>query len=96
MQSRDSGYPVRFEVDYPEVPSRGLALLGVLFLLKALLLIPHNYNSQHPRNRRLDRLLHWLLGGAHNRQVPPRPLRLRSRRPAMEHKDGLMDVWHGG
>ena len=41
MQSTDSGYPVRFEVDYPEVPSRGLALLGVLFFLKALLLIPH-------------------------------------------------------
>ena len=41
MQSTDSGYPVRFEVDYPEAPSRGLALLGVLFLLKALLLIPH-------------------------------------------------------
>ena len=41
MQSADSGYPVRFEVDYPEAPSRGLALLGVLFLLKVLLLIPH-------------------------------------------------------
>ena len=41
MQSTDSGYPVRFEVDYPEAPSRGLALLGVLFLLKVLLLIPH-------------------------------------------------------
>ena len=41
MQSADSGYPVRFEVDYPEAPSRGLALLGALFLIKALLLIPH-------------------------------------------------------
>ena len=41
MQSADSGYPVRFEVDYPDAPSRGLALLGVLFFLKALLLIPH-------------------------------------------------------
>ena len=41
MQSTDSGYPVRFEVDYPEAPSRGLALLGVLFLFKVLLLIPH-------------------------------------------------------
>ena len=41
MQSTDSGYPVRFEVDYPDTPSRGLALLGVLFFLKALLLIPH-------------------------------------------------------
>ena len=34
-------YPVNFEVDYPEVPSRGLALLGALLFLKALLLIPH-------------------------------------------------------
>ncbi len=41
MQSGDSGYPVRFEVDYPDAPSRGLALLGVLFFLKGLLLIPH-------------------------------------------------------
>ena len=41
MQSADSGYPVRFEVDYPEAPSRGLALLGVLFFIKGLLLIPH-------------------------------------------------------
>ena len=41
MQSGDTGYPVRFEVDYPEAPSRGLALLGVFFLLKPLLLIPH-------------------------------------------------------
>ena len=41
MQSADSGYPVRFEVDYPEAPSRGLALLGALFFLKVLLLIPH-------------------------------------------------------
>ena len=41
MQSADSGYPVRFEVDYPEAPSKGLALLGVLFLIKGLLLIPH-------------------------------------------------------
>ena len=41
MQSADSGYPVRFEVDYPEAPSRGLALLGVLFFIKGLLLLPH-------------------------------------------------------
>ena len=41
MQSADSGYPVRFEVDYPDAPSRGLALLGVLFFIKGLLLIPH-------------------------------------------------------
>ena len=34
-------YPVRFDVDYPEVPSRGLALLGALLFLKGLLLIPH-------------------------------------------------------
>ena len=34
-------YPTRLEVDYPESPSRVLALLGVIFFLKALLLIPH-------------------------------------------------------
>ena len=36
-----SDYPVRFEVDYPEVPSRGLAFLGILLFIKPLLLIPH-------------------------------------------------------
>ena len=34
-------YPTRLEVDYPESPSRVLALLGVIFFLKWLLLIPH-------------------------------------------------------
>ena len=34
-------YPTKLEVDYPESPSRVLALLGVIFVLKALLLIPH-------------------------------------------------------
>lgn len=34
-------YPTRLDVDYPESPSRVLALLGVLFVLKGLLLIPH-------------------------------------------------------
>ena len=34
-------YPVRFEADYPESPSRLLALLGVIFWIKGLLLIPH-------------------------------------------------------
>ena len=34
-------YPVKFDVYYPEVPSRGLALLGALLFLKGLLLIPH-------------------------------------------------------
>ena len=34
-------YPTKLEVDYPESPSRVLALLGVIFFLKALLLIPH-------------------------------------------------------
>ena len=33
-------YPTRLEVDYPESPSRVLALLGVLFI-KWILLIPH-------------------------------------------------------
>ena len=37
-QSMD--YPTRLEVDYPESPSRVLALLGVIFV-KLVLLIPH-------------------------------------------------------
>lgn len=36
-----SGYPVQLEVEYPERSSRLLALLGVLFFIKGLLLIPH-------------------------------------------------------
>lgn len=36
-----SDYPVRLEVEYPESPSRGMAFLGVIFPIKALLLIPH-------------------------------------------------------
>ena len=38
--SRDE-YPVTLEVGYPEAPSRLWALLGVLFLIKGLALIPH-------------------------------------------------------
>ena len=34
-------YPVRFDAEYPESPSRLLALLGALFWLKGLLLLPH-------------------------------------------------------
>lgn len=35
-------YPVRVDADYPQASSRGLALLGALFLFpKILLLIPH-------------------------------------------------------
>jgi uncharacterized membrane protein len=41
MTTSSSDYPVRFEADYPEAPSRPLALLGVLFFIKGLLLIPH-------------------------------------------------------
>ena len=36
----NTDYPIRFEVDYPESPSRVQALLGVL-LIKWVLLIPH-------------------------------------------------------
>jgi hypothetical protein len=35
------GYPVDVEINYPEAPSRLLALLAILFWLKALLLVPH-------------------------------------------------------
>jgi hypothetical protein len=41
MTTSGSDHPVRFEADYPETPSRLLALLGVLFWIKGLLLIPH-------------------------------------------------------
>ena len=41
MSSNETEYPVRFEVEYPESPSRLLALLGIVFYLKGLLLIPH-------------------------------------------------------
>jgi len=34
-------YPVNFTVEYPETSSRILALTGILFMLKSLLLLPH-------------------------------------------------------
>ncbi|MSQ13050.1 MAG: DUF4389 domain-containing protein [Dehalococcoidia bacterium] len=34
-------YPVRVEAEYPQASSRVLAALGILFFLKALLLLPH-------------------------------------------------------
>ena len=41
MSTSATDYPVSFEVDYPESSSRWRALLGVLFFLKIVLLIPH-------------------------------------------------------
>jgi hypothetical protein len=48
MTTSSSDYPVRFEADYPETPSRVHSLLGVLaipfllvYSLKMILLIPH-------------------------------------------------------
>ena len=41
MTTNGVDYPVRFDVDYPEASSRWRALLGVLFFLKIVLLIPH-------------------------------------------------------
>ena len=41
MAQNGSDYPVAFEVEYPESSSRLLALLGVIFLVKGILLIPH-------------------------------------------------------
>ena len=34
-------YPATFDAEYPESPSRVLALLGAIFWIKGLLLIPH-------------------------------------------------------
>ncbi len=39
--SNSQRYPVDFEVEYPESGSRLLALIGVLFFFKWILLIPH-------------------------------------------------------
>ncbi len=41
MATTDGEYPVRFDADYPESPSRLLALLGAIFWIKGLLLLPH-------------------------------------------------------
>ncbi|MEK7542187.1 MAG: DUF4389 domain-containing protein [Patescibacteria group bacterium] len=41
QQPQQNQYPVTFEVQYPGKSSRLLALLGVLFFLKTILLIPH-------------------------------------------------------
>ena len=67
MATNGVDYPVRFEADYPESPSRLLALLGVIFCIKGLLLIPHVIvlffiGIAVPRRR-----LHRLLGGADHR-----------------------------
>lgn len=39
--AQQTDYPVRVEADYPERSSRLLALLGAIFLIKSVLLIPH-------------------------------------------------------
>ena len=36
-----SSYPIQVEADYPESSNRFLALLGVLFFVRAWLLLPH-------------------------------------------------------
>ena len=41
MTTGENDYPVTLEIGYPETSSRLLALLGVLFFVKGLLLIPH-------------------------------------------------------
>ena len=74
MNQRMSDYPTRFEVDYPELPSRGLALLGALLFIKGLLLIPHVIILYALGHSRISGCLHWILGCAHNRQVSRGPL----------------------
>ena len=41
IESGNERYPVVLQVEYPERSSRLLALLGALFFVKAILLIPH-------------------------------------------------------
>lgn len=41
QQPQPDQYPVKLEVLHPEKSSRLLALLGTLFFLKAIVLIPH-------------------------------------------------------
>ena len=41
MQQDPADYPVKLEIPYPEMQSKALAVLGALFFLKALLLVPH-------------------------------------------------------
>ena len=41
MATSGNDYPVSFEVGYPESPSRLLALLGAVFFIKFILLLPH-------------------------------------------------------
>ena len=41
MVNDNVDYPVTFDAEYPESPSRILALLGAIFWIKGLLLIPH-------------------------------------------------------
>ena len=41
MNTGSSDYPLRIEVDLPEAPSRLMALLGIFFIVKGLLLLPH-------------------------------------------------------
>ena len=42
MSEYPEGYPLRVECEYPESPSRALALAGIVFMFpKAVLLFPH-------------------------------------------------------
>ena len=41
IEADNERYPAGLQVEYPERSSRLLALLGVLFYVKAILLIPH-------------------------------------------------------
>ena len=41
LEPNEEVYPVAFRVEYPEHSSRILALLGAVFFIKLILLIPH-------------------------------------------------------
>lgn len=41
MQEHELDYPVRFDATYPESSNRVLGALGILWIVKPLLLLPH-------------------------------------------------------
>ena len=88
----ESDYPARFEVDYPELSSRGLAVLGVIFFIKWILLLPPPDHPLLPIHGGGGGRLHKLLGGRDHRPISEGAVQLRNRRPTMDVPDKRMGV----